>query len=188
MNSVYYSQNASLYILLIASLFSYRPTLVLPTYMPSSITAAKLKEQANVCFLKGKYSEADIYYSEALRLIAKSSSTEQHSKLTCIVHCNRSAARLSLGDYNGALIDANFSLTLDSRYDKAWFRKAVACQNLGQFAAALEAAEECMKHTERKSRSMVFQLVGSLKQLVADESFSGATEPMHAQKLAWEKP
>jgi translocation protein SEC72 len=54
---------------------------------------------------------------------------------------NRSAAQYELGDYIGALVDADHVITLKRNWGKGHFRKAKALLGMGRFQEAKEALD-----------------------------------------------
>lgn len=88
-----------------------------------------------------RYSEAISAYSDALNLC------EQHhqSELLHVLYSNRSAARLAVKEYQGALADAQASVAVNDRWLKGWFRSAKALQGLGRIELARQAAEKAQQ-------------------------------------------
>eukprot|EP00775_Hariotina_reticulata_P012329 gene12329-12464_t len=57
----------------------------------------------------------------------------------------RSAAKLALHDYQGALADAQAALAVDNKWTKGWYRSAKALQGLGKTQRALQAAGQALQ-------------------------------------------
>jgi len=61
-----------------------------------------------------------------------------------------------MGMFEQALIDAELSVSSDSTYSKAYYRKGSALTKLGRHSEAAKAYESCM-------RSILFSINGTLK-------------------------
>jgi hypothetical protein len=91
-----------------------------------------LKSRADAAFKAGASADAAALYGEALA--AGGSSDKRH-----ILHANRSAALLKLGDAAGAAADALQCVRLDASYTKGFFRLGAALSKAGWAALALRA-------------------------------------------------
>lgn len=91
----------------------------------------EFKKTANEYFKNGRYQEAMEYYTKAIE--AKPLSQE-----TAPCFGNRSFAACKLEQYGQALSDANKAIELDSRYIKAYYRRAAAFMALNKHKNALE--------------------------------------------------
>lgn len=91
-----------------------------------------LKARADAAFKAGASADAAALYGEALA--AGGSSDKRH-----ILHANRSAALLKLGDAAGAAADALQCVRLDASYTKGFFRLGAALNRAGWSALALRA-------------------------------------------------
>lgn len=96
--------------------------------------AESFKKQGNAYFTFGCYAQATIMYSDAIEL-------QPHNS---ILYCNRAMAYLKQDMADLALADANRSLEIESSVDniKAYWRKAQALYDLGQFEDSEAAASE----------------------------------------------
>ncbi|GAB4818644.1 hypothetical protein N2152v2_005690 [Parachlorella kessleri] len=119
------------------------------------------------------------------------------AEVKCTLLTNRAAARLQLEDAIGALLDANSALALDARRAKAWYRQALALQQLQCWEAALAAAQQCIPLSEGLARQEAQQLVEALHQQHHPTGQTGAlvearlpvtlgSLPAQFAKLPWE--
>lgn len=88
--------------------------------------AAALKRKGDEAFVAGQYEAAAEHYSGAIQRFP-----DDH-----ILNANRSAARLKLGQLQGALDDARRARTIKPDYTKAWFREGSAAAVLKQWEDA----------------------------------------------------
>lgn len=106
-----------------------------------------IKEKGNDAFKAGKFSEAEILYSECLQ--------SEDNTFRVVILTNRAAARLSLNKINEALLDAEEALALDPKYLKAYYRKASALEKLGKLRESyltwIEATNKCEMNPTLKS-------------------------------------
>lgn len=102
---------------------------------PAAHAAAAARQRANALFGEGKFAEAATAYTDAI-------SGSPFADI--VLHCNRSAARLKLGDSKGAVEDAELAVALSARsaagpggpmWTKAWFRLGHALLSSEQRAA-----------------------------------------------------
>lgn len=77
------------------------------------LKAEKSKEIGNECVRDGKYTEAMLHYTEALK----------HNPRNHQIYSNRSLAFLKMGQFWYALQDAKESIRLQPRWAKGYFRK-----------------------------------------------------------------
>jgi DnaJ family protein C protein 7 len=101
-----------------------------------------LKEQGNVAFKAGKWDAAAAAYSEALTL--DPSNNVFNSKLLC----NRATALAKAGKTAEAIADYTASIAADEGYAKAYLRRAVALQALGDADSLQEAVRDLSKAKE----------------------------------------
>lgn len=87
-------------------------------------------ENATALFLEGKYDESLLQFDLALKECPK----EQQS----IVHANRGAAMMSVGDVEGAVSAFNQALEIDPNHLESLHNKGVALVELQDFERALE--------------------------------------------------
>ncbi|CAF0936297.1 unnamed protein product [Adineta steineri] len=100
----------------------------------SKDTADALKAQANEAFKNGDYDTATELYSKAIEIYPDA-----------ILYSNRSFAYLRREWYGYALIDAKKALEYDSKYIKAFYRRASAYMALGKYPLALNDYEYVKK-------------------------------------------
>lgn len=100
----------------------------------------RLKQQGNEKFVQKNFSEADDLYSQALQLC-----TDEETRK--IILTNRSATKLSLGDFRQAVEDADEALKIDPLHVKGYYRKAAALEGWNKLGEAyytwLDAAKNC---------------------------------------------
>ncbi|XKL61484.1 hypothetical protein PGB90_008541 [Kerria lacca] len=94
--------------------------------------ADNLKNQGNVCFKSGNYTEAVFFYSEALKICP------DDNKQKSTYYQNRAAAYEKLGDFEKVLEDCTEALNLNKQYVKAMLRRAKAAEKLKNIDLALE--------------------------------------------------
>jgi hypothetical protein len=111
--------------------------------------AAALREQeaGNAAVGRREWDEAAARYTASLAL---------HP--TAAAFSNRAAARLALGQADGAVADARAALALDANFVRAFVRLSAAHRALGDDAAALSAAREGLALAERTASPLAAQL------------------------------
>lgn len=97
------------------------------------------KEQGNACFSKGDFEEATQHYTQALHLVPRSRNTERAVFLT-----NRAACYLKENLFEDAIHDCDEAVSLKADYAKAYYRRAVAQENIGNYAKAVEDLEKAL--------------------------------------------
>lgn len=102
--------------------------------------AEKLKEQGNMAFKNGDWSDAVQLYSKAINLVQDS-----ESKNLSIYLKNRAAAYLKLGDCKAALEDSEKSLKIIPTDPKALYRRCQALENLQRYEEAYRDATQIFK-------------------------------------------
>ena len=98
----------------------------------SEKTAEDFKAEGNAHFAAGAYAEAISSYSKSI----------EQQPTNHVYLSNRSAARLKLGDGEGALSDADACVSANPLWGKAHGRRGAALFYLKRFDAALEAYED----------------------------------------------
>lgn len=94
--------------------------------VPNDQLALVAKAAGNELFSSKNYEEAIVQYSTAISLSPNA-----------IFYCNRAACYSNLGQFESARSDCTEAIKLDSKYIKAFRRKALACESLGDTRAAL---------------------------------------------------
>jgi len=90
------------------------------------MSGAELKAKGNEFFKKGQYEEAISWYSKAIEV-----EPDNHT-----YYSNRSAARLGLKDYKGAIEDGQNCIRCKKDWNKGYFRLANAQMKSGDFLGA----------------------------------------------------
>jgi tetratricopeptide (TPR) repeat protein len=94
----------------------------------------ELKERGNALFAERKYRDAFKEYGRALELVG------DDRRARAVLHSNRSACLLSLGDAAGALKEGKAAVEADSTFEKGFVRCGAALEAMsGRRAEALEA-------------------------------------------------
>lgn len=93
--------------------------------MSEEESSETLKTKANESFARGEFSTAMELYSQAIE------KAQTDKNLLAILHSNRSAARIELGQEAEAVEDATIALAFNPSYVKAYLRKATALLRLG---------------------------------------------------------
>ncbi|XP_070530848.1 protein unc-45 homolog B-like [Cardiocondyla obscurior] len=96
------------------------------------VTAQEWKEKGNVEFIKGNWTDALNYYTNALE-------TAEEEK--AVYYKNRAAAYLKLHDYDNVIEDCNNALKISSNDPKALFRRCQALEALERFEEAYQDAK-----------------------------------------------
>lgn len=129
-----------------------------------------LKEQANKLYSEGKFSQAVIGYSYALKQLAgvlipqsrramvnmdspsqvsqairDAKAPQKGRTLAAALFNNRSAAYLKMNRFDRAAQDAGAAATIDPENFKAWLRKATAHKELGQWYECNQACKQAMR-------------------------------------------
>ena len=82
----------------------------------------ELKDEGNAFYKNGKFSDASNAYSKAIELLE-----------TAPLYNNRAAAKLMLGDFQGAVGDCLQAIRVDGTFQKAYMRCSTAYCRLGEF-------------------------------------------------------
>ncbi len=113
-----------------------------PVTDPEIITKAdELKAAGNLHFSRQEYPKAIECYTQALQLLPDNA----------VLWSNSSAAKLSAGDFDGAVRDAEICRRLQPEWAKGCYRLAAARLALGMFEDAAVAAFEGTKLDENNS-------------------------------------
>jgi len=113
-----------------------------------TLELAKLqKEKGNAEFKKQAYAQAADLYLKAIKLtemlrapLQESQEASRELKLACLT--NRALALSKMNDYRAVIATCDMALALDRGNEKALYRRAVALQELGDYASVLQAVAE----------------------------------------------
>ena len=97
----------------------------------AGMTSEELKVKGNALMKEQKYKEAIAHYTKAIEL----------DKSNHILYANRAAAHLHTNDYNSAIVDCETSLSINSKYAKAYARLGTAYYYLEKFRLSVDAYE-----------------------------------------------
>lgn len=100
--------------------------------MSSSVDEERAR--GNDCYRAGRCAEAEEHYTAAMTLARAAGGLVDHRLFS-----NRAAARLHIGDFEGALADARECVAACPSFSKGHFRIGQALEGLGRYAAAREA-------------------------------------------------
>jgi tetratricopeptide (TPR) repeat protein len=107
----------------------------------STNTCEDIKSRGNELFVKNDFAGAEELYTQAI---------DQFTDSRAILYTNRSAARLGLNNFTGALEDSERAIAADPTWTKAYYRKATALEKLNRhrdcYLAWRQAAILC-EHT-----------------------------------------
>ncbi|GFR82845.1 protein unc-45 homolog B-like [Elysia marginata] len=98
-----------------------------------------LREQGNEHFKAGDYQQALTCYAEALE------NGQMKDSEKAVIHKNRAACHLKLGDNKAAIADATLSLSLAPNDPKALFRRCQAYEALGKAEEAFKDVSQLIK-------------------------------------------
>ncbi|ONK74206.1 uncharacterized protein A4U43_C03F3890 [Asparagus officinalis] len=115
--------------------------------------ADSAKAFGNTCFMKQDYKMALRKYRKALRYLDicwdQEEIDEEKSSLLrktkSVIFTNSSVCKLKLGDFKGALLDAEFALRERDGYGKAYFRQGQAQIALNNVDAAVESFKKALE-------------------------------------------
>ena len=102
---------------------------------------AMLKSRAAECFKQNKLDRAVNLYTRAIGMHAIKGSEASHA-----LYGNRSACRCGVGDYDGALADAEECIRLSPAWGKGYARKGAALYGLYRFDDAVKTYELGLTH------------------------------------------
>lgn len=114
-----------------------------------SLAALALRKRAENELEKNTFSEAELLLSQAIDL--------KPSGGIHIIYKVRSSARLTMGNYAGALEDANEALTLAPRYPEAYICQGDAFLAMDQFDDAEKSYSTCLELDPSIRRSKSFR-------------------------------
>ncbi|KAH6568375.1 hypothetical protein BASA61_003255 [Batrachochytrium salamandrivorans] len=99
--------------------------------------AENFKHQGNAAYAEGhrKYKDAIVFYTKGLAVKA------DDSKLNSILHSNRAAVNLDLGNYRQVLNDCAAAIRLNPNNIKAFFRSAKALLALDRISEGIDCCE-----------------------------------------------
>tara|TARA_Y100000814_G_scaffold214341_1_gene159335 strand:- start:621 stop:1100 length:480 start_codon:yes stop_codon:yes gene_type:complete len=126
----------------------YFPNYVLTELMKSNpapkVPGEEEKLEGNKAFAEGKYEDAISWYDKALE-----------KKKLPVYYANRALVYLKMGKMEEVEKDCTEALELDSKYVKAYLRRAKARMILGSFLEAAMDYEEALRFepTNREARS-----------------------------------
>lgn len=98
--------------------------------------ALESKRKGNECFSKGDYSNALIFYSQALR-VAPTSANDTEKNLVAMLYVNRASVLHRMGLLVECVRDCNRALVICSSYAKAWYRRGKANVSLKNYEDAV---------------------------------------------------
>ncbi|KAJ1630987.1 hypothetical protein T492DRAFT_69539 [Pavlovales sp. CCMP2436] len=129
-------------------------------WFPAGHRAAQLRQEGNELFGAGRLDEACAVYTAAL----------SHA-VDAVLLCNRSAARLRLGDAQGATRDAVLAARLSAvgsrMWSKALFRLGTALNAQGANPASALATLATLVAVQRAQREPLAQSLGALREAAA---------------------
>lgn len=94
-------------------------------------------------FAAGRWAEAAGYYSASLRWAEEGTTTG--AEVASRLYCNRALCFAKLGRHQHALADSTCAVGLDARFAKAFYRRALAHQALGDVNAAATDAQQALQ-------------------------------------------
>ena len=97
----------------------------------AGMTSDELKVKGNALMKEQKYKDAIAHYTKAIEL----------DKSNHILYANRAAAHLHINDYNSAVVDCETSLSINSKYAKAYARLGTAYYYMEKFSLSVDAYE-----------------------------------------------
>ncbi|XP_074862624.1 protein unc-45 homolog A [Carettochelys insculpta] len=126
--------------------------------MAGAEPTAQLRQEGNRLFQAGEYGAAQAAYARALELC-----TEPPER--AVLHRNRAACHLKLGDYVEAEADASKAIEANGHDVKALFRRSQALQKLGRLDQALYDLRRCVSlEPKNKAFQEALRDLGSLLQ------------------------
>jgi tetratricopeptide (TPR) repeat protein len=125
-----------------------------------------LKVQGNDLFRAGKFQEAIEMYTSGLAIC--------EADMRPVLLTNRASSWFHLAEYDQCITDTSEAISLDPRYHKAYFRRALAEEKLGNFASAVEDLE--------KVPSVDPNLLERIRKLRDDQLEEQKTEMMNSLK------
>ena len=120
-------------------------------YDRKKASVEKLKMRADREFKSTNYNKAAADYSEAIRL------SECNGLPTVVLHNNRAACYLQLGNFNKTIEDCKVTLQSEPQNYKAQMRYLRSCINLGKIIEGKEFTKTLDK-SDKKTSSMITEL------------------------------
>lgn len=133
---------------------------ILPQPLATSVNQTKgeaFKEEGNESLKNGQWQKAADSYTEALKL----------DPSNAVYFCNRSAAFLSIENFDRAVYDAYSATRLDPKYAKAWSRLGLAWLKLGHGNRAQRAYERAIEVAGAHSTTLMKQGLADAKAKIA---------------------
>ncbi|KAH9476040.1 Small glutamine-rich tetratricopeptide repeat-containing protein 2 [Psilocybe cubensis] len=121
------------------------------------IKAEVFKDQGNEALKNGQWQKAVDSYTEALKIDSNNA----------VYFSNRSAALLSLEDFDGAVYDAFVATRLDPKYAKAWSRLGLAELKRGYGNKAKAAYERAIEVAGSEATTLMKQGLADAKAKIA---------------------
>ena len=104
--------------------------------MTSNQEVESLKEAGNRFFKASDFSNAKLYYTQAIKIDPDNA----------VLFSNRAATYVMLAEFEEAVKDAEFCIKLRPEWDKGYFRKAVSLEKMQRYNDALSVFEEGLRH------------------------------------------
>jgi hypothetical protein len=116
--------------------------------MSEVLGALSLKDEGNARIATRDFAGAEASYSQGLSALDEAGGEGENVVLRCLLLSNRSAARAGLGNWPGALADADACVAQDAAHTKGHMRRGIALAGSHKFldaAAAYEQAATCAR-------------------------------------------
>lgn len=101
----------------------------------------ELKNEGNAKFASGDFAEAERIYTSAIDQYGGSH----------ILYTNRAAAKFQQSKYRECITDCDQAIVLDSKWVKAYYRKAIAFEKIGDIRSSFETWSDALKACEVNS-------------------------------------
>ena len=102
--------------------------------------ALELKQKGNVEFQAGKFLDAIRIYSEGIEKCG-----EDETNLRAVLLTNRGFSHFRLAHAEECITDCTEAIAVDPGYTKAYYRRALAYEQQGEFECAVSDLEKCFE-------------------------------------------
>eukprot|EP00878_Enallax_costatus_P012633 GHUV01013196.1.p1 GENE.GHUV01013196.1~~GHUV01013196.1.p1 ORF type:complete len:404 (+),score=83.83 GHUV01013196.1:91-1302(+) len=140
---------------------------------------AHYRDRGNSLFAAGEYKSAAAVYTEGLHQLSQ----HEDPVIRSVIHSNRAACALALGDIPAAEADCRAGLALDSLSVKLHYRLAKALCQRGRYAEAAVAVACAVSLLQSKPGTEMLQLYSDIASKTHADGYCGVQLPSDPSKV-----